>query len=419
MSGTRKKSSVPTRVPECKDKCCINALKTKLSLSISFMACSQDDKIVVSQNPGSGKNWTLGEVRRFAVDEWLRPDQEEVAEPAEKGFPAFYIPGKNKFLDEIVKPSAINRTLRDADTLIFNRVPKCASSTMNELLQSLSQINNFEHNSWRVFWYKQLTAADEMNFLTQILEDKVDPSRSVAVDRHVYFIETTRDYHERRRVNWVNMVRDPVDRFVSLFYYLRSEKRWEKLQESRPPQSWFDKDLSRCIMSGDLECQFSPENRHLKEQQLTFFCGSAPECKVVGSRAALQKAKYNAEKYYSVIGVVSDLESSLSVMEHYLPKYFSGVSQIYRQMGISNLKNAGKDSKSLLHGSNKPQFKKNETPNKKELSHEARAILAANMTLEYEFYLFVKERLRQQKRSIGVVGKLIRTIIPDGSSDEY
>ena len=58
------------------------------------------------------------------------------------------------------------------------------------------------------------------------------------------------------------------------------------------------------------------------------------------------------------------------------------------------------------------QYKKNETPNKKELTPEARAILAANMTLEYEFYQFVKKRLRLQKRSIGLMGKFMRNFIP-------
>ena len=58
------------------------------------------------------------------------------------------------------------------------------------------------------------------------------------------------------------------------------------------------------------------------------------------------------------------------------------------------------------------QYKKNETPNKKELTPEARAILVANMTLEYEFYQFVKERLRLQKRSIGLMGKFMRNFIP-------
>ena len=60
------------------------------------------------------------------------------------------------------------------------------------------------------------------------------------------------------------------------------------------------------------------------------------ECKVVGSRAALEKAKFNAENYYSVIGDVSDLEATLSVLENYLPRYFHGASQIYRQMGLES-----------------------------------------------------------------------------------
>ena len=87
----------------------------------------------------------------------------------------------------------------------------------------------------------------------------------MAVDRHVYFIETTRDYRYRRRpVNWINMVRDPVDRFVSLFYFLRAEKRWANPAKARPPQSWFDKDLSHCVLSGDPECQFNPKSRWVK-----------------------------------------------------------------------------------------------------------------------------------------------------------
>ena len=60
------------------------------------------------------------------------------------------------------------------------------------------------------------------------------------------------------------------------------------------------------------------------------------ECKVVGSRAALEKAKFNAENYYSVIGDVSDLEATLSVLENYLPRYFNGASHIYRQMSLES-----------------------------------------------------------------------------------
>ena len=58
------------------------------------------------------------------------------------------------------------------------------------------------------------------------------------------------------------------------------------------------------------------------------------------------------------------------------------------------------------------QYKKNETPNMKELTPEARSILAANMTLEYKFYQFVKECLGLPKRSTGLMGKFMRNLIP-------
>merc|ERR1712029_27881 len=128
------------------------------------------------------------------------------------------------------------------------------------------------------------------------------------------------------------------------------------------------------------ECQFNPQSMYLREQQLTFFCGSAPECKVMGSRAALEKAKFNAEKYFSVIGLSEDFQLSLFVMEHYLPRYFLGASQLYQK----------RTKKQKL----------NKTKIKEELTAEAKAILRVNMTLEYEFYEFVKERLMKQKRSI-------------------
>ena len=88
--------------------------------------------------------------------------------------------------------------------------------------------------------------------------------------------------------SWVNMVRDPIDRFVSRFSFLRTKKRWTgRLQ--RPPKEWFEKDINNCILSGDLECQFNSQLKILKEQQLAYFCGSSPECQMVGSKAALQK----------------------------------------------------------------------------------------------------------------------------------
>ena len=110
--------------------------------------------------------------------------------------------------------------------------------------------------------------------------------------------------------SWINIVRDPVDRFVSLFHYLRAEHRWTHSLQ-RPPKEWFEKDINNCIISGDLECQFNPELNFLKEHQLTYFCGSSPECKKVGSKAALQKGNSVKILFFEDLGYKLNFNNAL------------------------------------------------------------------------------------------------------------
>ena len=86
----------------------------------------------------------------------------------------------------------------------------------------------------------------------------------------------------------------------------------------RPNQDWFAKDLSECILTNDPECDFGSD--YLIEQQLTYFCGSAPECRQVGNYKALKLAKYNTEMYYSVIGITEHMRISLATFEEYFPR---------------------------------------------------------------------------------------------------
>lgn len=47
------------------------------------------------------------------------------------------------------------------------------------------------------------------------------------------------------------------------------------------------------------------------------------------SQEALDKAKKAVEENYAVVGVLEDLNTTLSVLEHYVPRFFRGVSQVY------------------------------------------------------------------------------------------
>ena len=113
-----------------------------------------------------------------------------------------------------------------------------------------------------------------------------------------------------------------------------------------------------------------------------------------------------------MIGVQDDIETSLCVLEHYLPLFFKQALNVYRTLGLEKIiqtKNSRLVSEQQLPEINSTygasllskkslKFTKNETPHKQQISEQARAILKKNMTLEYEFYDFIKLRLKAQTR---------------------
>ena len=62
-----------------------------------------------------------------------------------------------------------------------------------------------------------------------------------------------------------------------------------------------------------------------------YFCGQTEDCKVMGSRRALRKAIANVDKWYSVVGILEDMPSTLTVMENRLPLFFRGLSALYNE----------------------------------------------------------------------------------------
>ena len=51
----------------------------------------------------------------------------------------------------VIKPTSENRTF-NSNILIYNRVPKCGSTTMKQLLVKMSHRNNFKYQHSQLFW---------------------------------------------------------------------------------------------------------------------------------------------------------------------------------------------------------------------------------------------------------------------------
>lgn len=59
-----------------------------------------------------------------------------------------------------------------------------------------------------------------------------------------------------------------------------------------------------------------------------FVCCSA--CRNVGSRWALEQAKYNLVNEYLLVGVTEELEDFIMILEAALPRFFKGATELYK-----------------------------------------------------------------------------------------
>ena len=124
---------------------------------------------------------------------------------------------------------------------------------------------------------------------------------------------------------------------------------------------------------------------------------------MIGNVEALQAAKYNLERHYAVVGVASDLETSLAVMERYLPRYFSGAASIYSRLPKSEFGQEFRRNGALVAVANASDEAaaasvKGDHSSALIISEKAHAVLRKNMSLEIEFYDFAAQRLLRQHR---------------------
>ena len=96
---------------------------------------------------------------------------------------------------------------------------------------------------------------------------------------------------------------------------------------------WYSKKFADCVLDDeDGECATNSTELAFS-RSVAYFCGQHADCLVPGSRWALQRAKYVVEFEYSVVGVLEDMHRTLNVLEHYVPRFFSGASRLYFKQG--------------------------------------------------------------------------------------
>lgn len=117
--------------------------------------------------------------------------------------------------------------------LIFNKNRKCGSSTVRNWIKALAPQNGFqvikgEQTGLPNFPYSMSTRME------QEFVDHIKVSRKpLAFIEHFYFVKANR-YDPELNPTWLNLVRKPISRFVSLFYHQRKRKFWKGVE--KPPR---------------------------------------------------------------------------------------------------------------------------------------------------------------------------------------
>ncbi|KAG8041007.1 hypothetical protein G9C98_001995 [Cotesia typhae] len=288
---------------------------------------------------------------------------------------------------EMLDLNALNNTKRaDKHVLFFNRVPKVGSQTFMQLLRRLSVRNNFAFNRDQVQRVETIRLAPyEQRQLVRLVNSYNEPSVYV---KHVCFTNFT-EFNLPQPI-YMNVVRDPVERIISWYYYVRAP--WYYVERKQifpdlplPDPEWLKKDFESCVLNGDRECRYVEGEYHEgigdHRRQTLFFCGHSEKCMPFNTVGALERAKLSVEKHYAVVGVLEDINTTLTVLENYIPQFFEGATELYW------------DEMNSFKKINRNSFKP-------PVSEAIKEMVRKNFTREIEFYQFCRQRLHRQLRAL-------------------
>eukprot|EP00095_Tigriopus_kingsejongensis_P001647 maker-scaffold801_size95070-snap-gene-0.18 protein:Tk01647 transcript:maker-scaffold801_size95070-snap-gene-0.18-mRNA-1 annotation:"heparin sulfate o-sulfotransferase-like" len=206
--------------------------------------------------------------------------------------------------------------------LIYNRIPKTASTTLMHLPYELCQPLGYHVLLLNITRPPHLlTLQDRVFFARNITQWRA--KRPALYHGHFGFIDFDLMGLSGPAPIYINMIRRPLDRLVSYYYFLRygDDFRVNKIRSRMGDKMTFDECVERRL--GDCD----PKKLWL---QIPWFCGHFKQCWEPGNRWALEQAKFNLVHKYFLVGVTEELETFIELLEMTLPRFFQGATRMYQ-----------------------------------------------------------------------------------------
>lgn len=217
----------------------------------------------------------------------------------------------------------------DDTVIIYNRVPKTGSTSFMGVAYDLCSRNNF--NVLHINTTRNshvLSLSDQVRFVHNVTNWTA--KKPGLYHGHIAFLDFKRFGISKQPI-FINIVRKPLDRLVSYYYFLRygDDFRPYVVRRRQGNKMTFDD----CVLKREKDCD--PENMWL---QVPFFCGHYAECWVPGSEWALSQAKLNLVQHYFLVGVTEELQDFIALLEAALPRFFQGATNYFLEGKKSHLR---------------------------------------------------------------------------------
>jgi len=258
---------------------------------------------------------------------------------------------------------ALNSPPPSSQFVFHNKLPKSGSTTMKYIISTLQKANDFHMDYQSPCINKATCATDpadgigaESTLANHVRAEREQHPGKFILLKHQYWLNFTE--HGMEQPTYINVVRDPVTRFASMYYFNRygfksmgSADRQGVVRHSwKGTEEDIKRTLDMCIEQQGEECT------EPLQVLVRYFCGTAQECNMksakmgkfgalnnwdkVAKAAELAKKKIITQ-YYS-IGLMEKFDETLSLFEKMLPGFFTGAPAAYRSQFVQNQRESSK-----------------------------------------------------------------------------
>jgi hypothetical protein len=236
-------------------------------------------------------------------------------------------------------PAVAQAPLQEAETLckkstpriiLYNRIPKCASGSMNIFIEEAKTRQNFTICRSSIYTVRHLNPDNQRRYAMDPFKmsncrNRPKPHQRGIMSRHIFYLNFKN--FGLAQPAYMNIIRHPVERCVSRFYYERdargtvpSDMTLDKCMKNKLCDfTKWNSQRSVAKGSGSRMAQMTEE---CSSNYLTrWFCGMDRVCGT-NTRDVLEMAKTNMREEFAFVGLTSEMKMSFAILQKILPDFF-------------------------------------------------------------------------------------------------